>query len=194
MKASHRIIIIGGSAGSLDMVMKILHVLNKDIGFSVVLVLHRKTTNDTILVDLLSLKTKFGVKEAEEKEIIQPDMVYIAPADYHLLIEQDGSFSLDASEKINYSRPSIDVSFESAALVFKKNLMGILLSGANSDGVDGLKVIKKNGGLIVVQDPLSAVVSYMPQQAINNVAVDIILFNEGVDTLIDRLNGLRDNS
>ena len=175
IKVSERLVAIGGSAGSLEVIFRMLSSLNADLQLSIVIILHRKYSSDSTLVDLLSTKTPLRLKEAEEKELIVPGTIYLAPADYHLLIENDKSFSLDYSEKLNFSRPSIDVTFESAAEVFGKNVAGILLSGANQDGVAGLQEIKKYNGLAVVQDPATAEVSYMPQHAIDNLAIDHIL-------------------
>lgn len=174
VKNDYRLIVIGGSAGSLEVILKMLPGLPGQLPVPIVIVLHRKNSNDTLLSDLLSTRTALRVKEAEEKEAIHPGYLYIAPADYHLLIENDYTFSLDDSEKINYSRPSIDATFETAADVYNHSLIAILLSGANTDGVEGLKKIKQAGGLTIVQEPDTAEVSYMPQQAINNVDIDII--------------------
>src|SRR5687768_14512511 len=104
-----RIVLIGGSAGSLNGVMAILPALHEVSSAAMVIVLHRKPSGENILVNLLSAKTNWAVKEAEDKDPILPQHIYIAPADYHLLVEKDYSFSLDASEKVHYSRPSIDV-------------------------------------------------------------------------------------
>lgn len=168
-------LIIGGSAGSLDVLLEIFPDLSSDINFPILLVTHRKTGNDSLLSDLLKSRTKLRVNEAEEKEKILPGNVYIAPADYHLLIEEDHSISLDYSEKINYSRPSIDVTFQSAAEIFKNELVCILLSGSNADGVAGLKIVNNFGGLVVVQNPNTAIMPYMPQQAVNEVKPVIVL-------------------
>lgn len=168
-------LIIGGSAGSLDALLKMLPDLSAALPFPTILVLHRKPGKDNILTDLLAAKTSLNVKEIEEKETLMPATLYIAPPNYHLLIENDRSFSLDASEKVNFSRPSIDVTFESAAEVFGENLACLLLSGANSDGTFGLKAVKENGGTVLVQDPSSAVVNFMPQYALDHVTVDAVL-------------------
>lgn len=162
-------LIIGGSAGSLDVLLEIFPDLRRDINFPIIVVTHRKAGNDSLLSDLLRNRTGLTVNEAEEKENILPGNVYIAPADYHLLIEENQSISLDYSEKVNYSRPSIDVTFQSAAEVFKDGLVCILLSGSNADGVAGLKTVNNFGGLVVVQNPNTAVMPYMPQQAVNEV-------------------------
>jgi two-component system chemotaxis response regulator CheB len=168
-------LIIGGSAGSLDVLMKVLPDLRKDLSFPIIIVVHRKHTGDSLFAELLSGKTTLKVKEADEKEVIRPGFIYIAPTDYHLLVENDHTFSLDYSEKINYSRPAIDVTFEAAAVVYQEKLVCMLLSGSNSDGVAGLKVVKAYGGIAVIQDPMSAQVPYMPAQAAENVKIDYIL-------------------
>ena len=187
-----QLVIIGGSAGSLEAILEMLPLFQPDNGFAYLLVLHRKNS-DSILSNLLADKTKLQVKEAEEKEPISPGCLYIAPADYHLLIEQDRSFSLDDSEKVNYSRPSIDVSFESASEVFGRSLIGILLSGANADGALGMKAIQERGGVTIAQDPEDATVSYMPQSAINEGAVDYIAKAADIPRLLAQLqqNGSR---
>jgi two-component system chemotaxis response regulator CheB len=179
-------LVIGGSAGSLEVLLKVLPNLDIIISFPIIIVLHRKSGKDSMLTDLLATKTKLPVKELEEKEKIMPGMVYIAPPNYHLLIEKNKTFSLDASEKINFSRPSIVVTFESAAEVYNKNLVCLLLSGANSDGTLGLKKIKKNGGTTIVQNPESAVVNYMPQYALENVEIDEVLNPEDIANYINK--------
>ncbi len=181
-------LIIGGSAGSLEVLLKVLPDLDIALHFAIIIVLHRKAGHDSILTDLLASKTKMKVKELQEKEKIQPGTLYIAPPNYHLLIENNRTFSLDASEKINFSRPSIDVAFESAAEIYKEHLAGLLLSGANSDGTIGLKKIKQNGGLVLIQNPTSAVASYMPESALENVAVDEVLDPEEMANYINQLS------
>lgn len=182
-----KVILIGGSAGSLDVLLKILPAIHPAFKQSIVIVLHRKFSNDSVLTDLLSVKTKLKVREVEEKDMIQPGYVYIAPGDYHLLFEKDLSFSLDDSEKVNYSRPSIDVAFQSAADVLGSNLVCILLSGANADGTEGCKYAKEKGGTTVAQLPRSAEVAYMPSQAIASNVVDYVLDIEGIVSFINQL-------
>lgn len=173
-----RIVMIGGSAGSLNGVMAILPALHEITTVAIVIVLHRKPAGENILVNLLATKVNWMVKEAEEKDPILSQHIYIAPADYHLLVEKDYSFSLDASEKVHYSRPSIDVTFESAAEVFGPKTIAILLSGANIDGSEGMHRIKELGGYCIVQEPESAEVDIMPRQAIDTVAIDQVLTTE----------------
>ncbi len=169
-------VIIGGSAGSLEVIINLLPDLSPALECAITLILHRKSDADTAsLADILSRKTTLPVIEAEEKEAICSGHIYIAPADYHLLFERDHSFSLDYSEKVNFSRPSIDVSFESAADVYGADLAAILLSGANNDGASGLVAVSNVGGKTIVQDPATADVDYMPQYAIKFHPPDLIL-------------------
>lgn len=185
--SSIQLIVIGGSAGSLDVILKLIPALNTGLPVAIIIVTHRKPSNDDILVELLNARSAWPVKEAEEKEPVEPHTIYIAPTDYHLLLEKDHTFSLDVSEKVNYSRPSIDITFESAAEVYGPFLLGILLSGANADGVDGMKSIKSHGGICLVQDPDTADVDYMPRQAVQQVKVDMVL---PADQLAGYINSL----
>jgi len=187
----HRALIIGGSAGSLDVLLKVLPELKRNLDFAIIIVIHRKQGTDSLLTDLLSHRTNLRVKEADEKEKILDGNVYIAPSDYHLLIEKDFTFSLDYSEKINYSRPSIDVTFQSAADAYEENLVCLLLSGSNADGVNGLIAAKKNGGITLVQNPDSAQVTYMPEQAILRADVSSIL---GIEEMAGYINSLSQNN
>lgn len=184
-----RLVVIGGSAGSLSMVLRILPYLNVTLHIPVVTVFHRKS-DDTTLIEVLSSRTGFEVREVEDKGGILPNVFYIAPADYHVLIEKDYTFTLDDSEKVNYSRPSIDVTFESAADAYGANLTCILLSGANADGVNGLKIAKQKGSSIVIQDPASAEVPYMPQQAMAQLTPDYILRPDNVQQMIAAIAGI----
>jgi len=182
-----KVLIIGGSAGSLDVLLKILPHLEIP-SFAIVIVLHRKHTDDTTLEDLIGVKTIIPVKEVEDKVALEPGNIYIAPSDYHLLFEKNDLLSLDTSEKINYSRPSIDVAFESASDVYGKALVGVLLSGANADGTDGLIAIKKAGGTIIVQKPETADMPFMPNNAIEHTSPDHVLDVSGILDFIGRIN------
>jgi two-component system chemotaxis response regulator CheB len=183
----YRLLIIGGSAGSLEVLIQLLPSIRQDLGVAIVIILHRKNV-ESYLTDLLSEKASWPVKEAEEKEPILPGMIYLAPPDYHLLIEKDETFSLDYSEKVHYSRPAIDVTFEAAAEVYGFSSIGVLLSGANADGTEGIIKLKEAGGLTIVQDPAEATVSYMPQQAIKSLEVDYILNTKQMIDVINNLN------
>lgn len=181
-------LIIGGSAGSLEVLLKVLPNLRRDLSFPIILVMHRKSGKDSLLTDLLSAKTQLSVKELEEKEKIRPATIYIAPPGYHVLIENDHTFSLDASEKVNFSRPSIDVTYESAAEVYGESLVCLLLSGSNRDGAAGLKKAKASGGTAVIQDPASALVAYMPEQGALEAKIDAVLKIEEMSNYINELS------
>jgi two-component system chemotaxis response regulator CheB len=183
-----KVVIIGGSAGSLNALMQILPELPKLNDFAIVIVLHRKSTDDQTLEDLIALKAKVTVKPVEDKVPLLPGFIYIVPSNYHLLFEKNETLSLDTSEKVNYSRPSIDVSFESAAEVYGETLVGILLSGSNTDGTAGLIRIKALGGTIVVQNPLAADMPFMPNNAIQKTVPDFILNNEELLKFITSIN------
>ena len=170
----YKVIVVGGSAGSLDVMLRIISTANTTSGIIYIIIIHRKNDADSVLTGLFSSRTALKVKEVEDKDYILPGHIYIAPADYHLLIEDENTFSLDASEKIYFSRPSIDVTFESVAEVFGAAAIGILLSGANADGTVGLTRIQQAGGFTIVQDPESAEVDYMPRQAIDKLKPDAI--------------------
>lgn len=182
----YQLLIIGGSAGSLEVLVQLLPALNKNLKLAIVVVMHRKA-GESVLVDVLSGKTTWPVKEAEEKENIEFGNVYVAPSDYHLLFEKNKTFSLDFSEKVHYSRPSIDVSFESVAEAYGAAVIAVLLSGANADGAAGLNLIRNAGGVAIVQDPSEASVAYMPQQAIDNFQVDYIADTKTIIDIINRL-------
>lgn len=169
-----KVLIIGGSAGSLDVLIKILPHLDVPT-FALVIVLHRKHTEDNTLEELIAAKSIIPLKEVEDKVEMLPGNIYIAPSDYHLLFEKNNLLSLDTSEKVNYSRPSIDVAFESAADAYGKAVVGVLLSGANADGTDGLIAIKNAGGTIIVQQPETADMPFMPNNAVQNTSPDFIV-------------------
>jgi len=189
LRDSIELLVIGGSAGSLSVVLKMLPLF-KHIKVPVIIIFHRKAnTEDPILIDLLTSRTEYFVKEADDKDELQSNVIYLAPAEYHLLIENNRSLTLDDSEKINYSRPSIDVTFESASEVYKEKLACVLLSGANADGVKGLEAAKKRGSMIIVQDPSTAEASFMPQKAIEALLPDFILTPDNLKELFEFLNG-----
>lgn len=164
-----KLLLIGGSAGSLVVLLEVLPKVNIKASLAIVIVVHRKNTPDSLLSELLASRSGLTVKEIEDKEPLRGGEVYIAPADYHILFETDNTISLDFSEKVNFSRPSIDVAFGSAAGVYKEKLSGLLLSGANADGVLGLEEVKAAGGNILVQRPDTAETPYMPQQAVQRI-------------------------
>lgn len=183
-----KVVIIGGSAGSLHALMDILPAIPRIDLFALVIVLHRRGGDDQTLEGLIKIKTKIPVRIIEDKVSFLPGFLYVAPSNYHLLFENNDTLALDTSEKVNYSRPSIDVSFESAAEVYGKNLVGILLSGSNADGTEGIKAIQKAGGTIIIQDPASAEMPFMPNNAILNTTPDYILNTQEILNFILSIN------
>lgn len=172
------LIAFGGSAGGIKALLEVLKPLPKDFPIPIVVVLHRLKNVPSTLQSVFQHHTLLQVKEADEKETIQPRCAYIAPANYHLLIEKDKTFALDYSEVVKYSRPSIDITFECVANIYGKKALGILLSGANSDGAYGLLLMKQKGAKCYVQDPKTAEVSTMPQSALDNGAAhEVIALN-----------------
>jgi two-component system, chemotaxis family, protein-glutamate methylesterase/glutaminase len=186
------ILLIGGSAGSLEVLIKTLPLLRPVCSFSIIIVVHRKNTDDSLLEDLLAAKTVLPVGESEDKAPLLPGYIYIAPADYHVLFEHNGEMALDVSEKVNYSRPSIDVSFQSAAETYGSGVTAILLSGANADGTDGLSAVQHAGGTIVVQQPDTAEMPYMPQYALNHLVPDALITPGNLADYINQLSARLD--
>lgn len=157
------LVVIGGSAGCVPVIIDLLDTLPAAFPFAIVLVIHRQKSIPSEMDKVLGFNSHVRVIEPNDKDFILPGRVYLAPQNYHLLIEDDRSFSLDYSEPIHYSRPSIDPTFESAADVFRHRCTGILLSGANRDGADGLAYLLQAGGTAVVQDPATCDFPAMPQ-------------------------------
>ncbi|HWV67880.1 chemotaxis protein CheB [Chitinophaga sp.] len=190
MSTAPYLFVIGGSAGGLQPILTLLPGLVVQIPAAILIVLHRQNHYESVLTELLSARSSLPVMEAAEKEPLQRATIYVAPADYHLLIETDHTFSLDDSEKVNFSRPSIDVTFTSAALAYGSHMTALLLSGANTDGTEGLIDVHNAGGTTAVQDPASADVDYMPKQAILQAPVDVILQPQDMAAFINRMAGV----
>ncbi len=168
-------IVIGVSAGGLAALTAIIPELPGNYQLSVLIVQHQVADASDFLSEYLNEKSSITVQEAIPGEKVLPGNVYIGPPNYHLLVEKNRRISLSVDSKVNYSIPSIDVLFESAADAYQKKLVGVILTGANSDGSQGLKKIKKAGGLTIVQDPVTAEMPEMPKAAINATTVDHIL-------------------
>ncbi len=184
MLTGYDAIVIGASAGGFAALTEILPRLPAALPQAVVVVQHLHPEGGEYMVESLRQHCVLPVKEAEDKESVLPGVIYVAVAQYHLLIERDRSFSLSVDDKVNYARPSIDVLFESAAVTYGPKLIGVVLSGANADGAAGLAAIKARGGLAIVQDPATAEVSFMPQAALNGTTVDHVLDLAGIGRLL----------
>lgn len=172
--SKEKIIVIGASAGGLFAISEVLGNLPLDYPYPIIVVQHRAKDPKDLLEEVLQRKCKLKIKQADEKEIIKGSVIYIAPPDYHLLIEKDKTFSLSSDEKVHYSRPSIDVLFESAAITYKDTLVGIILTGSNNDGAEGVKTIKEHGGLTIAQNPDEAQFPFMPFYSIETGKVQYI--------------------
>jgi two-component system chemotaxis response regulator CheB len=167
--SSANAIVIGASAGALEALSVILPALPEDFRLPIMVVVHVPPDRDSVLSEIFRAKCRLLVKEAEDKEPIVGGTVYFAPPDYHLLVEADHSLSLSTDEPVLFSRPSIDVLFESAADAYGAGLVGIVLTGANSDGAKGLRAIVECGGSALVQSPQGAFAAAMPEAAIDTV-------------------------
>lgn len=174
LKNKYKAIVIGTSAGGLNALTKILSNLPSDFPFPLAIVQHRAKDQKNLLEEVLQSKCKIKIKQADEKETIEKGIAYVAPPDYHLLIEADETFSLSVDEPWLNSRPSIDILFESAAIVFKEKLIAILLTGANSDGSQGIVAVNNFGGLTIAQEPSEADYPHMPKAAIDTKKVKFI--------------------
>lgn len=177
-------VVIGVSAGGFKALHTLLPRFPKDFSCPVIIVQHRRATEDDFLIESLNSKCSLFVKEAEDKEMLKPGRIYIAPGNYHLLVERNQSLSLSVDEPVSYARPSIDVLFKTSATAFASHLMGVILSGANSDGSNGIMAIKEKGGLTIAQDPETAEVSVMPCSAIATNCIDFILPLEDIPSFI----------
>ncbi len=164
-KSFDNIVVMGASAGALEAFYAILPALPENFSLPVVIVMHVPPDKKSVVAELLGAKCKVKVQEAEDKEPLEPGHVYIAPPDYHLLVEGSGTLSLSSDEPVLYSRPSIDVLFESAADAYGENTIGVILTGANNDGAAGLAAIAGAGGRALVQRPDTAYASAMPEAA-----------------------------
>jgi two-component system chemotaxis response regulator CheB len=190
-------VVIGVSTGGVEALKVLLPALPAAFPLPIAIVQHRDRRSDGFLADYLNAMTGIRVSEAEDKEPFCAAHAYLAPAGYHLLIESDRSLSLTVDERVNYSCPSIDVLFESAANVFARSLIGVVLTGANADGAQGLKTIKARGGLAVVQDPHTAAAMSMPRAALDATHVDHVVPLERIAPLltqISTLNGAYDTA
>jgi two-component system, chemotaxis family, protein-glutamate methylesterase/glutaminase len=173
-------VVIGASAGGLHALTTIFQQLPVNYPLPVIVVQHRSKDEKTLLEEVLSQKCRIGIRQANEKEYIKGGNVYFAPPDYHLLIERNRSFSLSSDPKVNYSRPSIDVLFETAAWVYESKLLAILLTGSNHDGAAGMKTVRRYGGTTIAQDPKRAQFPAMPKAAIAAGAVQHALDLDGI--------------
>lgn len=182
-------IVIGASAGGVEALSAILPALPARLRAAVFVVLHLPRERPSLLVDIFSHKCALPVREAQDKEPVEPGIIYFAPPDYHLLLDAGPSLSLSADELVHYSRPSIDVLFESAADQYGPRLLGIILTGGNRDGAAGLAAVRRRGGVTLVQEPGEAQVPLMPESALKEGPADFVLPLERIAALLRTLAG-----
>ena len=170
----YRAVVIGGSAGSFQVVVRILQSLPRNFNYPVLLCLHRLKHVRSGFVEALSIKSNIPIIEPYDKTHIRPGTGYLAPANYHMYVELANQISLSTEEPVNHSRPSIDLTYMSAAQTYRQKLVGIILSGANKDGALGMKKIAELGGTTIVQDPQECEVRTMTEGALNVTKVDYV--------------------
>lgn len=171
----YQAVVVGVSAGGISALDKILPCFRSDCRASVLVVQHMAADSSNYLVEHFAGRCGLRVKEADDKEKIEPGTIYFAPPNYHLLVERQKSLALSTEEKVHYSRPSVDVLFETAAEAYCEKLVGVILTGANADGSSGLAVVKSLGGLTIVQSPETAQAEVMPKAALAKTDVEKIL-------------------
>jgi len=180
-------IVIGGSAGSFPLVAKILQEIPKNFPMPILLCLHRLKHVRHGFVEALSIKSNIPVLEPEDKESIKPGRAYLAPSNYHMYVELGNYFALSTEEMVKFSRPSIDLTFETASYVFKEKMVGIMLSGANTDGAEGMFRAHKRGSYTIVQDPTEASVKTMPEGCLKLFQPDEVLNVEKIIKFLQEL-------
>jgi two-component system chemotaxis response regulator CheB len=179
------LVVVGASWGGLAAVGQLLEGIPQDAGFALAIVQHRRADSLTGLLEALRKRSLLPLDEAEDKEPIEPGRAYLAPSDYHLLVEP-GSFALSTEGRVNFSRPSIDVLFETAADAYGSDAVGVILTGTGDDGVAGLVRIKERGGTAIVQDPGTAERPELPAAALAAVEPDAVLAVHEIPAVLER--------
>jgi len=184
---SYKAVVIGGSAGSFQGIVKILAQLPKNFPLPIIMCLHRLKHVRNGFVEALSIKSVVQVTEPYDKEPIKKGGVYLAPSNYHMSVELGNHFALSTEDLVNNSRPAIDITLGTSAYVYRDKLIGILLSGANRDGGLGMKYIKDKGGLTIVQEPSECMIDTMPRAAMQLTQIDHVL---RIDQIVEFLKEL----
>ncbi len=187
----YKAVVIGLSAGGMHALKTFIPALPAAFALPIAIAQHNSKSSDGFLAEYLDQIGALTVKEAEDKEPLCSGHAYLAPAGYHLLIEEDQIFSLSVDPRVNYCCPSIDVLFESAADAFGESLIGVVLTGGNGDGSKGLKTIKARGGCAIVQNPETAESRAMPRAALKATAVDHTVDLENLAPLLIQLSALQ---
>lgn len=185
--SARQAIAIGCSAGGLSALQQLLPALDRSLAVPVVICCHTGSADVSMLVELLARASHLPVVEAMERSPADPGVVHVAPSGYHLLVEPDFHFSLSVDAKVTYARPSIDVLFESAADAWHAGLVAVLMTGANSDGAQGLAAVRRLGGYAIVQDPDSAEADAMPRAGLDIAGADACLPLEAIAARLNQL-------
>ena len=185
-------VVIGASAGGVEALMRILTAFTPRLPIPVFVVVHLPRDRPSLLAKIFAVHCAVPVREAEDKMPAEPGTIYFAPPDYHLLLDRGPALALSADEAVNYSRPSIDVLFETAADVYGARLAGVVLTGANHDGAAGLAAIHRAGGVTIVQDPETALADAMPNAALRSTEADFVLPLDGIRELLQMVDGAMD--
>ncbi len=180
-------LVIGASAGGIEALSLLLPALPATLSLPVFIVLHLPRERPSLLVSLFGPRCTVPIREAEDKEPVVAGTVYFAPPDYHLLLDEGPALALSIDDPVNYSRPSIDVLFESAADLYGARLAGMILTGANEDGAAGLAAVHAAGGVTIVQDPDTALSAAMPAAALQRTGADFVLPLAGIADLLRTL-------
>lgn len=184
---TYRAVVVGCSAGGVHALTTLLGGLAPNLHVPLIVVCHTGSEDVDMLREVLALKSPLPVQEALERHAPQPGTVYLAPAGYHLLVERDGCFALSVDARVCYSRPAIDVLFESAAAHYGAQLIGVVLTGANDDGAIGLKAIRDHAGMAIVQLPQDAVATAMPEAALRIAGADHVVVLMDIAPIINHL-------
>ena len=184
---TYEVVVVGGSWGGMRAVQSVLEGLGAECPTPVVVALHRGTSDGHRLAHILQHYTPLTVRDVEDKDDLRPGTVYLAPADYHTLVETEGTIGLSTEDAVSFARPSIDVLFRSAAEAYRERCIGVVLTGANDDGADGLRLIKELGGVAVVQDPESADRPEIPLAALPATSPDAVLPLEEIGRFLQNL-------
>lgn len=187
LKRSYKAVVIGGSAGSFQVITKILSRIPADFPLPIIIACHRLKHIRSGFVEALEIKSVKKIEEPEDKQAIRKGCVYIAPANYHMSVEIGNTIALSTEDMLWNSRPSIDFTLESAAYVWREKVLGILLTGANRDGALGMKRIHDKGGITIVQEPSECTIDTMPKAALAITTIDYIM---RVEEIIETLNAI----
>lgn len=193
-KEKLKIVVIGVSAGGTEALCEILAKLPPAFPLPIAIVQHLHPEQDGYMIEHFNKLWQMNVEEAIDKTAIEKGNIYFAPPNYHLLIEDENTFALSVDEKVCYARPSIDVLFKSAADVYGASTLAIILTGANSDGTDGIRYIKKKGGTTIAQDPATAYSPVMPQSAIDTGKIDKVLTLSKIADILDEIVAAKNKS